>query len=693
MKTYQPEDKRVVGFFGHRGAGKTSLVEAMLFDAGATTRLGSVEQGTLTLESDPEALERQTTMHANVGFAEWNGSWIGIIDTPGDANFWGATNRAFHAIDAAVLVVSAIDGIEPQTMRCAEVLKARKIPFAVYVSKVDKETQDFDGALNEIKADLSANAALLTLPIGLGTDFKGVASLLANKAFLTDGKDGDVPGDLSGDVDAAREQLVDAVAASDDALMEKYLEEGSLGEDELATGLKAGFIKGEVVPVFAGAATSDCGAKPLMSFIKASFPSPLERPVLKGTKNPRDAEPVERRPGEGGLVALVFRTHYDPFAGNLSYARVFAGTVQASHDVYNATQETGDRPSHLYVPMGGTKNGAEVKQATAGDLVALTKLKNTSTGDTLSEKGNSMCLAPIEEPEALLNFGIAAASSKEEDKVSQTIQKMLEEDPSLKFERNPDTKEMLLGGLGQAHIDYVVHSLKRAGLEVVLKEPKVPYKETIRSAIRNIEGKHKKQTGGSGQFGVCFIHVEPLPRGEGIVFEDNIVGGSIPRQYIPSVEKGVRDSLHKGPLSGHEVVDIKISLYDGKYHSVDSSDMAFQQAGRKAIRAAFTDKQAKPVILEPHMDLDITCPADMVGDVMGDLNSRRGRVSNMITEGKRGKISAVVPMNEVLKYTTVLKSLTSGQGAFTMRFHGYEEAPANIKEQVMAAYKAVDEDD
>jgi elongation factor G len=693
MKTYKPEEKRVIGLFGHRGSGKTSLVEAMLFDAKATSRLGSVEQGTLHLDSDPEALERQMTNQSNVGFLEWDGVWVGVIDTPGDSNFWGNTARVFPVIDAAIVLVNATEGLEPQTDRVVKELRDRKIPYAVFISKVDKEAQTYESTLGEIKAELSSNAAVLTLPIGLGLDFKGVAGLLSNKAFLPDGAEGDVPGDLTGEVEAARELLIDAVAAADDALMEKYLEEGSLTEDELASGMKAGFIKGDVLPVFVGVPTADVGVRPLLNFLRSSFPNALERPVLKGTKNPRESEIVERRPGEGGLVAQVFRTHYDPFAGNLSYARVYSGSIKPSSDVYNATKEAADRPSHIYYPLGGTKNGVECKEATAGDLVALTKLKNTETGDSLSEKGASMCLPPFDEPEALLNFGIAAKSSKEEDKVSQAIQKMLEEDPSLRFERDSQTKEMLLGGSGQAHIDYVVNTLKRQGLEVTLKEPKVPYKETLRGPITNIEGKHKKQTGGSGQFGVCFINVKPLPRGSGIEFVDKIVGGSIPRQYIQSVEKGVRDSLHKGPLTGHEVVDLAIELYDGKYHSVDSSDIAFQMAGRKAIKAAFSDKAAKPVVLEPYMHLDVTCPAEMVGDVMGDLNSRRGRVGNMETEGKRGKISASVPMAEVLKYTTVLRSLTSGQGAFTMKFDKYEECPANIAEQVMASHKGGDDDD
>ncbi len=694
MKTYQPQNKRVIGVFGHRGAGKTSLVEACLFNAGATSRLGSVEAGTLHLETDPEALERQTTMQANVGFCEWNDVWIGVIDTPGDSNFWGATNRVFPVIDAAVLVISGVDGLEPQTLRCAQQLTQRKIPFAVFVTKADKEGQEVNATLAEIKADISANAAQITMPIGVGGDFKGAVSLIANKAFLPDGKSGDVPGDMAGDVESAREQMIDAVAAADDALMEKYLEEGSLTDEEIGAGMKAGFLKGEVVPVFVGVPTSNAGVAPLLNFVKTSFPSALERPILKGTKRPdKEDDQVERRPGEGELVAQVFRTHHDAFAGNLSYARVFAGSIKASTDLYNASVEDTDRPSHLYVPLGGIKNGAEIKEATAGDLVALTKLKHTSTGDTLSSKDDPIVLPRFQEPDALLKFGIAAANNKEEEKVAQAIHKAIDEDPSLVADRDPETKDMLLGGLGQQHIDYVVNRLKRLGLEVVLKDPTVPYRETLRAPVMNIEGKHKKQTGGSGQFGVCYINVEPLPRGSGIEFENKIVGGSIPRQYIPSVEKGVRSSLDKGPLTGHEVVDLKITVYDGKYHSVDSSDVAFQLAGRKAIKAAFKSPKAKPVILEPYMHLDITCPADMVGDVMGDLNSRRGRVQNMETEGKRGKIAASVPMSEVLKYTTVLKSLTSGKGAFSMHFEKYEEAPQNIAQEVMSAHKSEEDDD
>ena len=345
------------------------------------------------------------------------------------------------------------------------------------------------------------------------------------------------------------------------------------------------------------------------------------------------------------------------------------------------------------MPQGGTKNGSELKEAGPGDLIVLTKLKSTRTGDTLAVKDNPTYLAPFDEPDALLNFGIMASDQKDEDKASAFINKLCEEDPSLRFERDPETKEMLLGGLGQAHIDYVVARLKASGINVELKEPKVPYRETIRGSVKNIEGKHKKQTGGHGQFGVCYVNVEAVPSGGEIEFVDQIVGGAIPRQFIPSVEKGIRDALKKGPISGSPVVNMKITLFDGKYHRVDSSDMAFQAAGRKAIKAVFTNPKVKQVLLEPYMELDIQCPADNVGDVMGDLNSRRARVNNMTTEGKRGKISASVPMNEILRYTNVLRSITSGRGSFTMKFDRYEEAPPSVQQTVSASYQAAEEDD
>jgi elongation factor G len=696
MKSTKPEDKRVVGLFGHRHSGKTSLVEAFLFDAQVTTRLGSVEAGNLHLESDPAAIERQTTMHCNVGYLEWQDRRIGLIDTPGDTNFWGSTLRALAVVDAAVLTVSGTDGLEPVTFRVAEELRQRNAPFALFVTKLDKEGADYDKVLAEIKSELSKNAISIALPIDPGPGFRGVVNLVSNRAIVIEGdgvKETDVPADMKDEVAAAREQLIDAIAAADDALMEKYLEEGSLSDADIGAGLKAAFAQGNLVPVVAGAPTRNTGPQAMLDLIAAAFPSPLDRGVVKGTRSGAD-DPCERQPEAGGaLLAQVFRTHYDPFAGSLAYARVYAGTIQASSDLYNASRRASDRPSHIYLPQGGTKNGQEIKEAAAGDLVALTKLKSTATGDTLGSKDDLMCLPAFVEPAALLNFGIAPRNTKDDDKMSSYIGKILEEDPSLKFERDAETKEMLLGGLGQAHIDYVVDRLKRMSLEVDLKDPKVAYRETIKTPIRDIEGKHKKQSGGHGQFGVCFVHIEPLPRGTGFEFVDDIVGGSIPRQFISSVEKGLRDALAKGPLSGHPVVDIRISLYDGKYHRVDSSDMAFQIAGRKAVKAAFTSPKAKPAILEPHMELEITCPADMVGDVMGDLNSRRGRVNNMQTEGKRGQINATVPMNEVLRYANVLKSLTSGQGSFTMRFDRYEEAPPNIQQQVMASYKAVEDED
>ncbi|HEY8143271.1 MAG TPA: elongation factor G [Kofleriaceae bacterium] len=690
MKTYSPSDVRVVGFFGHRHSGKTSLVEGVLFNAKSTKTLGSVEAGNTTLEIDAVAVERQTTMQTNVGFAEWEGVRVGVIDTPGDANFYGATARALQVVDAGVVTVSAPDGVEPITLRAMQSLAERNVPYAAFVTKLDKEGGDFASAVNEIKSESGRDAVALAIPIGKGADFKGVVSLISQKAYVPDGdktKEVEVPADLKDEVASARDQLFDAVAAADDELAEKYLEAGSLSEEELARGLKAAFVKGQLVPVLAGNPLANVGSRVLLDIIKAIFPSPLDRPVIKGYKDSNKATAVERKPDPNGpLVARAFRTFYDPFAGLLTYVRIFSGKIAAASDVYNATESTNDRPSHMYFPLGGVKTGVETKEASVGDVVVLTKLKSTGTGDVLTSKDDPTWLEPFDEPDALLNFGVSATDKKVEEKMAALITKLVEEDPSLRFHRDAETKESILGGLGQPHVDYAVARLKAQQIEIELREPKVPYRETLRTAVREVEGKQKKQTGGSGQFAVCYLNIEPLPRGGGIVFSDDIVGGAIPRNFIPSVEKGVRDALKRGPLSGNEVVDLNISLYDGKYHRVDSSDMAFQIAARKAIRSAFSAKTAKPVLLEPHMVVDITCPAENVGDVMGDLNSRRARVSNMTTEGRRGRITATVPMMEILRYTNVLKSITSGRGSFTMHFSSYEEAPPDIQQSVSAAY-------
>lgn len=697
MKSYSPSDVRVVGFFGHRASGKTSLVEGLLHAAGATSRPGRSEDRSLTLEIDAEALARQMTMDVNVGFAEYRGVRVHVVDTPGDANFWGACQRGLQIVDAAVVTVSAADGVEPVTARVVQALEERGTPFAAFVGKLDKSGSDFDAAVRAIAAEVSADVAVLALPIDRGEGLVGIVDLLTGTATVGDGgapTEVEVPADRAEAVAAAREQLVDVVAAADDALAERYLEEGSLSDDELRRGLAAAVRAGQLVPVLPGNPAEGIGARLMLDLIHWVFPSPLQRGDVRGHRSADRAEPVSRRPDpDGPLIAQVFRTHHDPFAGTLSFARIWSGTLTAGMDAYNVTRDASDRPSHVFLPQGGTKAGVEVERATAGDLVALTKLKTTHTGDTLTSRDDPTFLEPFAEPEALLSFGVRPASERAEDKMAQLLHKLVEEDPSLRFARDPESGEMLLGGLGQVHVDTAVARLAAHGVEVVLTPPRVPYRETLRTAIRGVEGKHKKQTGGSGQYGVCTIDVEPLPRGSGIEFVDEIVGGAIPRNYIPSVEKGVREALRRGPISGNEMVDLKVTLTDGKYHRVDSSDVAFQAAGRKAIRAALASSQARPVLLEPYMEVAVTCPADHVGDVMGDLSGRRARVHDMVTEGGRGRVHASVPMNEILTYTNALKSITSGRGSFTMRFEHYEEAPGDVQKQVAASHQAaVDED-
>jgi elongation factor G len=689
MKTYDPNDVRAVGYFGHRGSGKTSLIEGMLYSAGVTNRLGSVDKEVLTLESDPDAIGRHTTMSANVGTIEWNGTRIGVVDTPGDGNFWGTTHRVFDVIDSAVVTVSAVDGVEPMALRAIQELEQRHLPFAIVVNKLDKDGANFESTLAELAQNLHHDSVPVSVPIVNG-ELQGVASLLSGKAYLADGdavKEAPIPEEIQDAMQAAREKLFDAVAAADDELAERFLEQGVLSPEDLARGLRAAFHRGDLIPILVANPVKNIGTTVLLDLIRSTFPSPIDRPTVHAFRDPTCSEEIELLPAaDGPLVARVFHTHYDPFSGMLSYARVLSGKIAASHDVWNPTASTSDRPSHMFLPQGGTKNGVEVKEAMVGDIIALTKLKHTHTGDTLCSKEQPAVLPKFEEPEALLSYGISVGDHKAEEKLAQAIHRIMEEDPSIVFMRDSESKETILGGLGQAHIDHVVDYLKRAGIEVQLREPKIPYRETFRAGVQMVEGKHKKQTGGSGQYGICYIDMEPLPRGSGVVFEDKIVGGAIPRNFIPSVEKGVRDALKKGPIAGSPVVDVKVSLVDGKYHRVDSSDIAFQMAGRKAIRELYKAKAIQPVLLEPLMHLDIVCPAETVGDVMGDLNSRRARVENMATEGKRGIISASAPMAEMLKYTNVLKSITRGQGSFTMRFEKYEEAPPPVQKEVAARY-------
>ncbi|MBT8496275.1 MAG: elongation factor G, partial [Deltaproteobacteria bacterium] len=519
MKSYKPSDVRVVGLFGHRGSGKTSLAEAFLYNAGVTSRLGSVDAGNLTLEIDEAAIEKQMTMAANAGFVEWNGVRVGLIDTPGDGNFWGSTLRALDMVDSALVTVGATDGIEPITSRTISGLSKRSLPFAVIVTKLDKDNTDFDATVEEIKGELKQDIAVLSLPIGKAGELKGVISLVSGKAYVLDGdktKETDIPADMADSVESVREQLLDAVAAADDDLAEKYLEEGTLSEEDLARGLKAAVVKGSLVPLLAAGSTQNIGARVALDIVHGLFPAPNERPAVKGYKNNNKDDMVERNPTpDAPFVAQVFRTYYDPFAGMLTYARVWSGKLSAGSDAYNTTRDSADRSSHIYFPQGGTKNGAEAKEIQAGDVVVLTKLKVSRTGDTLSVKDDPTYLEPFDEPEALLNFGLSAKEQTDEDKMATIIHKLLDEDPSLRFERDPDSGETLLGGLGQAHVDYVVDRLKRSGIEVELREPKVPYKETIRGKIEGVEGKHKKQSGGSGQYGVAFLNVEPQTRGDG----------------------------------------------------------------------------------------------------------------------------------------------------------------------------------
>ena len=695
MRKYATSDIRNVGLVGHQGSGKTSLAEAFLFDAKATTRLGSVADETSNLDYEPEEVRRKSSISSAFASCEWQKKKISIIDTPGDSNFFADTRNCMTVMDAAIVVVSAVDGVQVQTNKAWEYATELGLPRAVFLSKLDRERASFEDALKDVRKTLSDGVVALQAPIGAEDKFCGVVDLLANKAYRyePDGsgsfKVEDVPADMKDQVKAAREALVDGVAATDDALTEKYLDQGDLTADELAAGLAAAIKGGKIVPAFCGSATRNIGAQPLLDFIAANFPSPEARGVKKGV-DPK-GNPVECPPDAGATFSgQVFKTVADQFAGKISVFRVWSGTLKADSGFQNTSSETHERFGQVLVLNG--KTTSPLPEAGPGDIVAVAKLKNTATGDSIAEDKHPVKFEALPVAQAVISFAVRPKNKGDEDKLANALPRIIEEDPTIQISRDADGKEILISGMGQLHVEITVEKMKRKfGVEVELAPPRIPYRETIKGRSMGVEGKHKKQTGGRGQFGVCYIDIEPAVRGAGFEFVDNIVGGAIPRQFIPSVEKGIKNCMTRGIVSGYPVVDVRVSLNDGKYHDVDSSDMAFQMAGSKGFKKGF--KAAKPILLEPLMSIEVSTPDDVMGDVIGDINSRRGRVLGMDSKGRMQIIKATVPMSELLKYAPDLRSITGGRGSFSMEFSHYEELPGPLAEKVMADFKSTDEDD
>ncbi len=690
MKRPETAKIRNVALVAHGGAGKTTLTEAMLFSAGATTRLGRVEDGTTVTDYDEDEVRRKISISAALAWCEWKGRKVNLVDTPGFAAFLTDAKNALRVVDGAVVVVGAPDGVKVQTEKVWSYAAAQELPRAVYLSKMDRERADFARALEDVQKNLSPKAVAVQVPIGQETGFGGVVDLVRMRAvrFATDGSgkatEGDIPDEVKALAETQRAALVEAVAEADDKLLEKYLESGELTEAEVREGLACGIRDQKLFPVLCGAPTRNIAVSPLLDLVVESFPSPSERAAVQGTDPKGNGTVTREARDEAPLAALVFKTVADPYAGKVTMFRVYAGAMTSDSTVLNASKGGRERVGQLLLLRG--KQQTPVESLGAGDMGAVVKLKETGTGDTLCDEKAPVRLPEITFPAPVISFAVEPKAKGDEDKMSTAFTRLREEDPTIQIRYDSQTKETVVSGMGRAHVEIVAERLKRKfGVDVTLKTPRVPYKETIKARAREIQGRHKKQTGGRGQFGDCWIHMEPVPRGGGFEFVNQVVGGAIPRNYIPAVEKGIVEGMERGPLAGYPVVDLKVTLYDGSTHTVDSSELAFKLAGRLAFRKAMT--QAKPTLLEPIMTVEVVAPGDCMGDIVGDLNSKRGRVLGIDAKGRNQAVKANVPLAEMLEYDSRLRSITGDRGDYSMEFSHYEEAPAHIQEKVVAEAK------
>ncbi len=682
---------RNLAFIGHSGCGKTSLAEALLFSTGATNRLGKVDDGTSVLDYEPEELKRKITISSAFHHYSYKKHTVYLADTPGDDNFLADTRAVLHVVDGAVVVIDAVDGVKVGTEKVWYTADQYNLPRLVFINKMDRERADYAQVLAGLKNILEAQIVPLQLPIGQEASFQGVVDLVSQKAYTGgSGKkmeSGPIPDDLKDEVEQWRGDLLNYAAESDDALIEKFLEEGDLSPEEIYQGLRLGALKGQFVPVLFGATHNNLGFELLLDAINQYLPSPEDRGQIKGVKPGTNEEVALEPDPDGTLAAQVFKTVADPYAGRLSIFRVFSGTMKSDSTMFNVTKSVPERFGQLFLPEG--KGQKSVDEAGPGAIAAVAKLKETVTGDTLGSETKPVLLPPLGAARTMITLAVEPKSKGDEDKVFSSIQKLLEEDNSLKLTRNAETKEILLSGVGSVHIEATVEKLKRKfGVEVNLKQPKVPYRETIKGST-NVQGKYKRQSGGRGQYGDTWLEIQPLPRGEGFEFEDKIVGGAIPKNYIPAVEKGIVEAMNEGVLAGFPVVDIKVRLYDGSFHEVDSSDMAFKIAGSMGFKKGV--QQANPALLEPIMKMVVTVPEENMGDIIGDLNGRRGRVLGVEAQGRTQVISAHVPMAEVLLYAPDLISKTGGRGTFDMEFSHYEEVPPHLAEKIIAEAQAAKE--
>lgn len=692
MKIYTGENIRNVAIVGHGHAGKTTLLSAMLYTAGATPRLGRVDDGSSTTDYDEEEIARQMSIAGSAAYVEWGKTKINVIDTPGFNMFVHEARMVLPVVDAAIVVVDGVAGVEVVTQRVWKDCDEYKTPRLIVVNRMDRDRANAERVLESLINAFGRNVIPIELPIGSEKSLTGVVDLVRMKAYTYElggngkGKETEIPASMRAQVQESHEQLVELVAEGDDKLMEKFFEAGTLGEEDLIPALHNAIREDRLFPVIFSSGLGNIGADRVMDFIVDYTPAPSEHEWIQGEpaasgngdapkRHETDAEPVS---------LYVFKTVSDAFAGRISYFKVFSGVLKNESTVQNFSRGSVEKLSHLSISQG--KTAVPVTELHAGDIGAVAKLKDTLTGDTLGDKAAPILYPRVKLPEPAITFAIEPKSRADEDKLGPGIHKLMEEDAMLRFFRDAQTQEFLIAGTGQQHIEVVVAKLKkRYHTEVVLKAPKVPYRETIRGKA-DVQGRHKKQTGGHGQYGDCKIKMEPMARGGQFEFVNDIFGGAIPKNYIPAIEKGIKDAAARGYLAGFPVVDFRVILYDGSYHDVDSNDMSFQMAGRIAFRKAM--EQAKPTILEPVMSVEITIPDDFAGSIMGDLNSRRGRIQGMDNKGGNTVVKAEVPMAEMLTYGVDLTSMTQGRGSFNMEMHHYDAVPGALQDKIIEKAKA-----
>ncbi len=691
MKAYSTDSIRNLAVIGHGDAGKTQLVSSLLYIAGATPRWGKVDEGTTVTDHDEDSIERKVTLNTALAHLEHRDTKVNFIDTPGYAAFITHARPALRVADCALVVVHGGKGVEVQTEKTWAYANEFMLPRIMVINALDKEHADFGMALESAQKTFSRAIIPFTLPIGKEKDFRGVVDVLHMKAYEFDesgkAKEIEIPSDGREIVDKTRERLIELVAESDDALMEKYFEEGTLPEEDIVPNVKRAIERSKLCPVYAVSAATLVGLQTMLDGIVDFAPNPAAHEAEHGraSADADGGEPLTRKYSDSEpFSAYVFRTIADPFAGRINVMRIISGHVKHDANVLNSSRSAQERLGALHSVQG--KQLDKIEEAHAGDIIACVKLKDTQTGDTLSDKAAPIVYDGVQYPEAAIAFAIEPKSRQDEEKISVALHKILEEDPALHFDRDAQTKEFLLSGSGQLHVETVIDKLKkRYGVEVALHPPKVPYKETITQRAE-VQGRHKKQTGGRGQFGDCKVIFEPLPRGEGFIFEDKIFGGAVPQNFRPAIEKGIVDAASTGAVAGYPLVDFKAILIDGSYHTVDSDEHSFRAAGRKALRAAI--EKVKPALLEPIMDVEVVAPQEYSGDIMGDLNSRRGRVQGMEMRSNQQVVKAQVPMAEMLDYQSKLNSITAARGSYHMQFSHYDPVPGQIAQKIVEQARA-----